>query len=485
MSSIVVGRIGALAIALGIGSAIATGLGCAVAGADTGDSPGSSAGPSHAASTAGPARSARTKAATARREVSLPAQKATGAASAVAAVASPTAAAAAGAAVAPNTGRQKATATAAPRGGAATQATTSTTVTTVEAETMTVSPTASATVISDSTASGGSALALTDNGTASATVALAASNGLVIRAKASLSSGPPNLSLAIDGVAVTTIMVGATSWSNYAFAGAIAAGTHTLSVTYSNNYDPSPSSQRNLYIDSISTINGAVGDDFAGSAGSAPNSALWTVKTGTGWDPGLENYSTNNVALDGQGHLVISATKSGRTYSSGWIESKNKLSMGYGTIIASIKVPKGQGLWPAFWLKGADEDTTAWPQSGEIDVLELPSTTTTVYSTLHGPIAGTTATQQAQIVSNLPDLSTGYHSFWVRHLVDEITFGVDGTTLGTLTPASLAPGSTWVYNRPMFAILNLAVGGPWAGAPNGSTRFPAKMLVDSVQWIPA
>lgn len=146
---------------------------------------------------------------------------------------------------------------------------------------------------------------------------------------------------------------------------------------------------------------------------------------------------------------------------------------------------QGQGLWPAFWLKGADEDTTAWPQSGEIDVLELPSTTTTVYSTLHGPIAGTTATQQAQIVSNLPDLSTGYHSFWVRHLVDEITFGVDGTTLGTLTPASLAPGSTWVYNRPMFAILNLAVGGPWAGAPNGSTRFPAKMLVDSVQWIPA
>ncbi len=214
-------------------------------------------------------------------------------------------------------------------------------------------------------------------------------------------------------------MVGATSWSNYTFAGAIAAGTHTLSVTYSNNYDPTPSSQRNLYIDSISTINGAVGDDFAGSAGSAPNSALWTVKTGTGWDPGLENYSTNNVALDGQGHLVISATKSGRTYSSGWIESKNKLSMGYGTIIASIKVPKGQGLWPAFWLKGADEDTTAWPQSGEIDVLELPSTTTTMYSTLHGPIAGTTATQQPRSSLTCPTFlrattASGSGIWWTR-----------------------------------------------------------------------
>ena len=93
------------------------------------------------------------------------------------------------------------------------------------------------------------------------------------------------------------------------------------------------------------------------------------------------------------------------------MESKNTLSLGYGTTTAGIKVPKGQGLWPAFWLKGADEDTTAWPNSGEIDVLELPSTTTTIYSTLHGPIAGSTKTQQAQIISNLPDLSTDFHNY--------------------------------------------------------------------------
>jgi beta-glucanase (GH16 family) len=63
------------------------------------------------------------------------------------------------------------------------------------------------------------------------------------------------------------------------------------------------------------------------------------------------------------------------------------------------------------------------------------------------------------------------------HLPDQITFGVDNVTLGILTPASLSPGSTWVYNRPMQVILNLAVGGPWAGAPNKSTRFPARMLI--------
>lgn len=91
-----------------------------------------------------------------------------------------------------------------------------------------------------------------------------------------------------------------------------------------------------------------------------------------------------------------------------------------------------------------------------------------MYSTLHGPITGTTSTQQAQIISNLPDLSTDYHNYWVRHLPDEITFGVDGVALGTLTPDSLPPGATWVYNRPMQVILNVAVGGSWAGAPDST-----------------
>ena len=182
---------------------------------------------------------------------------------------------------------------------------------------------------------------------------------------------------------------------------------------------------------------------------------------------------------------MIQATR-GRNgkYTSGWVWSKNDVSYGYGTITARVKVPKGQGIWPAFFLLGADSDTIGWPASGEIDVFELPSTTTTVYSTLHGPIAGTNATEQVQIVSTLPDLSTDYHNYWVRHLPDEITFGIDGQTLGTLTPASLAPGETWVYNRPMYVNLNVAVGGSWAGAPTKSTPFPAKMLVDSVRWDP-
>ena len=232
----------------------------------------------------------------------------------------------------------------------------------------------------------------------------------------------------------------------------------------------------------------AVDDDFYGPKGSPPNPAGWSHATGTGWDDGVQNYTPDNAFLDGQGRLVIRAVKTGGGYTSGRVQTKNKASFGYGTLSARIKMPSGQGLWPAFWLVGADEDTTPWPQSGEIDVIELVSSPTTYYTTLHGPIADApdtvSGTQQAQFSGPIADLSTDYHSYWVRHLVDEITVGIDGKILGTFTPASLPPGAQWVYNRPMYAILSLAIGG-WAGPPDRSTEFPATMLVDSLSFDPA
>ena len=357
--------------------------------------------------------------------------------------------------------------------------TTSNSTTTVEAERMTVAPTTAGSVVSDRTASGGYAVKLTGSATASSTVTLPASTALTIRAKTN-SGASPNLTLTVDGVPVTTVVVRSTSWTNYTITGVIPAGSHVLALSSSTATSTGP-----LFIDKVTTATGSIGDDFIGKSGSAPDKAIWTPKIGSGWDSGVETYSPSNAVLDGQGHLVLQATRSGTgAYTSGWVESKNNMSFGYGTITARMKVPKGQGIWPAFWLKGADEDTTAWPTSGEIDVVELPSTTTTMYSTLHGPITGTTSTQQAQIISNLPDLSTDYHNYWVRHLPNEITFGVDSVTLGTMTPDSLPAGATWVYNRPMQVILNVAVGGSWAGAPDSTTPATSPMLVDYVRWDP-
>ena len=367
--------------------------------------------------------------------------------------------------------RQTATGTKVPVATAAA----STPVPVVEAEKMT----GSGRVVSDRNASGRSALALSGPGTASTTVTVPVSTALTIRAKAG--AGSPNMTVSIDGVAVTTVVVSSTSYQDYTFAGTIAAGTHVISVSSAN-----ATSLRKLYLDKISTTTDAIGDQFSGSNGSGASSTFWSTTLGTGWDPGVQNYTSGGAVLDGQGHLVLQATRgTNGAWTSGRIETANKLSLGYGTITARVKVPMGQGLWPAFWLTGADAATNGWPATGEIDVMELPSTTTTMYSTLHGPIAGTTATQQAQVISTLPDLSTGYHNYWVTHLPNKIIFGVDNQTLGTLTPADLAPGETWVYNRPMSVLLNLAVGGSWAGAPDSTTPSTAQMLVDTLTFVPA
>jgi len=316
----------------------------------------------------------------------------------------------------------------------------------------------------------------------STTITVPASSGLVVRARSSPYNGATDMTLLIDKVPVTTVAVDSTDWSDYTFGWAIPPGTHEISVANSISAD----GDQPVDVQSVTPIRDVISDDFDGPAGSPPNHALWTVKQGTGWDPGVEDYTTDSVKHDGQGNLVIEATKTADgQYKSGWVQSTNKMSLGYGTTTARIKVPQGQGLWPAFWLKGADERVTPWPESGEIDVLELPSTSTTVYSTLHGPIEGTKQTRQAQFISNVVDLSTGYHDYWVRHLPDEITVGIDDVTLGTFTPGSLPKGAKWVYNRPMHVIVNMAVGGPWAGDPDSSTPFPARMIVDSVRWTPA
>lgn len=360
---------------------------------------------------------------------------------------------------------------------AAAAQTAATTTTGIEGEKMTLSGAASK--VSDKNASSGYVLALKGSGTASTTMTLPAQTALTLRVKTS--AGAPNMTLSVDGVPYTTLLVNSTAYTDYTFAGGISAGTHVISIS-----STSASARNILYVDKVTTSSGAIVDEFVGKSGSAPGS-MWSAVSGSGLDSGIQTYAAGNALLDGQGHLVIQATKGkAGSYTSGEVWTKNTMVMGYGTITARVKIPAGQGLWPAVWLMGADSDVLGWPAAGEIDVMEMPSTTTTIYSTLHGPIAGTTNNEQAQIVtSKLPDLSAGYHDYWVRHLPDEITFGLDGQTLGTLTPASLSPGETWVYNRPMYMILNLAVGGPWAGAPNSSTQFPAKMIVESVRFDPS
>ncbi len=251
---------------------------------------------------------------------------------------------------------------------------------------------------------------------------------------------------------------------------------------------------------SVAAPPGSVIDNFNGSAGSLPDQSIWGNNVGPYLDAGLQTYTTSpdNVRLDGQGHLVIQARKTQDGYTSARLVTQGKLDMDYGTLVARIKMPAGQGIWPSFWMLGTGYQPVpgndGWPDVGEIDIMELVNTGNTYYVTLHGPQStpnGTTdyygGTESGNVVGNqgpINDLTADYHDYWVKRRPNEIIIGVDDQTLGVFTPQSLPLGAQWVFNAPMFAILQISVGGPWPGPPDSTTPWPATMLVDSFRYTP-
>ncbi|MFC7865821.1 RICIN domain-containing protein [Streptomyces murinus] len=233
-------------------------------------------------------------------------------------------------------------------------------------------------------------------------------------------------------------------------------------------------------------------DTFDGPAGSAVDSSKWTQETGDNVNNHEREYytsGTNNAALDGQGHLVITARKENPAgyqcwygscqYTSARLNTAGKFNAQYGHVEARMKIPRGQGMWPAFWMLGTPVN---WPDSGEIDVMEnVGFEPSTVHGTIHGPgYSGSGGIGAAYSLPNGQAFADGFHTFAVDWAPNSITWSVDGTVYEQRTPADLG-GKTWVYNdRPFFLILNLAVGGYWPGDPDGSTRFPAQLVVDSV-----
>jgi beta-glucanase (GH16 family) len=234
----------------------------------------------------------------------------------------------------------------------------------------------------------------------------------------------------------------------------------------------------------------AVFDDFDGPAGSPPNPKIWGYDLGDGWGHGseLQEYtdSPDNVRLDGQGHLVIQALRTSTGYTSGRLVTRGKLNILYGRLSARIKFPAGQGIWPAFWALGSNIDSVGWPQCGEIDIMELVNVGTRYLVTLHGPQGDSDYLGGAGVGTRGPiaDLTDDFHEYWMNWQPDHITIGVDAITLGDFTPASLPAGARWVFNRPMYAVLNIAIGGKLAGPPDDATPFPATMLVDWFRYSP-
>jgi beta-glucanase (GH16 family) len=233
-------------------------------------------------------------------------------------------------------------------------------------------------------------------------------------------------------------------------------------------------------------------DQFDGQAGESPDPANWTYDVGNGdngWGNAQLEFDTarpENVSLDGSGNLQITAREesfNGFDYTSARIKTQGLFSQQYGRFEARIKLPIGQGLWPAFWLLGNGIDTVGWPQCGEIDIMEYRGQEPDqANGALHGPGHSAGAALSSSYTLSGGGFHEDFHVFAVNWTPASITWEVDGFTYMTITPEDLPGDAEWVFDDDaFFIILNVAVGGTYVGPPDQTTEFPQTTLVDYVK----
>lgn len=230
-------------------------------------------------------------------------------------------------------------------------------------------------------------------------------------------------------------------------------------------------------------------DEFEGPAGELPDTNAWHFDEGTGWGNNQlewDTASSNNIYLDGYGHLAITAREeelNGCEYTSGRINTFGSFDQERGRFEARIKLPVGSGIWPAFWLLGSNiYYGVDWPYCGEIDIMEYRGQEPNVlHGSLHGPgySGGSAITRRLELDG--PGLNEGYHVYAIDWDSGKIMWMIDGTPYHTVTPSDLPPESDWVFDHPFHILLNVAVGGTFVGTPGEDTVFPQTMLVDWVR----
>ena len=228
-------------------------------------------------------------------------------------------------------------------------------------------------------------------------------------------------------------------------------------------------------------------DEFNGSA---LDQSAWSFENGDGcpnicgWGNNeLEYYRPENLSFQ-DGKLIIEAKPEafgGKNYTSSKILTRGKKVFKYGRIDIRAQLPKGKGIWPAFWLLPQNNVYGGWPRSGEIDLMELVGhEPNKVHGTLHyGPGPGST---QFNRNFTLPSgtFNDEFHVFSIEWKQDQIKWLVDGVAFATATKANFG-SVNYPFNEDFFLIFNLAVGGNWPGNPDATTTFPQFLIVDYVR----
>ncbi|NAY92403.1 family 16 glycosylhydrolase [Muricauda sp. JGD-17] len=226
----------------------------------------------------------------------------------------------------------------------------------------------------------------------------------------------------------------------------------------------------------------------------APDSSIWGFDIGTGEDgwgnKELQYYTDRPENVKAQnGILLITANQEsfeGSNYTSARLITKDKFEQRYGRFEARIRLPWGQGIWPAFWMLGADDDENPWPGAGEIDIMEYRGQDPSILiGSVHGPgyFGGDAISKEYTLENDRFD--TGFHVFGIEWGPEYINYYVDDVLYNQITPEDVDEETdgqgVWIFNKPFYILLNVAVGGTFVGSPNAETEFPQTMLVDYVR----
>jgi beta-glucanase (GH16 family) len=211
-----------------------------------------------------------------------------------------------------------------------------------------------------------------------------------------------------------------------------------------------------------------------------PDSSNWSNEVGFIRNNELQNYTFKRLenCVVGNGNLHIIGRKEKfetADYTSASLTTKGKRTWTYGKIDARIKLPKGQGLWPAFWMLGENTDQVGWPECGEIDIMEHINNEDISHGTLHWyneKHVSSGSTTKCDI--------TQYHNYTVEWDNEAVRWSLDGTKYHKVNIKD-SINSTAEFHKPFYIILNLAIGGDWPKSPDESTLFPDTMFVDYVR----
>jgi beta-glucanase (GH16 family) len=269
-------------------------------------------------------------------------------------------------------------------------------------------------------------------------------------------------------------------WSLVALSIIVAGSVATVVVT---RFVQGQSPDRNLSSAGRSLLGE---ENFDGPAGAPPNADYFDYDVGGGgWgnhEKQIYTRAPDNARLSGDGNLIIEARRDGIGYSSARLATRGKVAFTTGLLEARIKMPQGNGLHPAFWLLGSNITTVGYPLCGEIDVIELIDSGAMYHNAIHGPLQSDPENQwqQSHDGETSSNLADGFHTYQVYREADLIQIGIDGRKVGEYTRSTIPADARWVLDNPMYANLNIAVGGSWPKPVDESTKFPATMLVD---WI--